>query len=113
MKVYTWVEWKEKFKREADGSKQIQHNLDCTGLIKFDDVADELHKLRLQLNDCETFFDMLWNDYTLSKLFRTDLAKVRCSLCGIDGCSVRNDPEECLRIIETIASSPVTADRQA
>jgi hypothetical protein len=62
-------------------------------------LNEELHRLRVQLNDCETFFDMLWKDYSLSKLFRTDLAKIRCKLCDIYDCSTRDDPEECLRVI--------------
>lgn len=58
----------------------------------------DLHEQRLQLNGCESFFDMLWRDYDLSKLFRTDLAQIRCKLCNITDCSTRNDREECLRM---------------
>jgi hypothetical protein len=63
-----------------------------------EEVDPALHELRVQLNNCEGFFDMLFRDVELSKGFRTDLAKIRCSLCGIHDCSTRNDPEECLRI---------------
>ena len=62
-------------------------------------LNEELHRLRVQLNDCESFFDKLWADRNISKLFRSDLAKIRCELCGIYDCSVRNDPDECLREI--------------
>ena len=37
----------------------------------------------------------------LSKLFRTDLAKIRCRICNISDCSTREDREECLRIFES------------
>lgn len=63
-----------------------------------EEVDSALHELRVQLNNCEGFFDMLFRDMELSKGFRTELAKIRCSLCGIHDCSTRNDPEECLRI---------------
>ena len=38
MKAYTWVEWKEKFAREADGNKQKHHDLDCTALVPLEKV---------------------------------------------------------------------------
>lgn len=62
---------------------------------------EALHEQRQQLNDCENFLDTLWKDMELSKLFRTDLAKIRCRLCNISDCSTREDREECLRIFET------------
>jgi hypothetical protein len=105
MKEYTAQEWQIKFKKQAGNDKQLLHNLECTGLVKSEEAESELHKLRLQLNDCESFLDMLWMDAELSKLFRIDLAKIRCKLCGIMDCSVRDDREECLRIIETVASN--------
>jgi len=43
MKVYTWVEWKEIFKREAGSDKQKQHDLDCSGLVLAAD-AQKLEK---------------------------------------------------------------------
>ena len=104
MKSYTAQEWQLKFKEQAGKDKQLLHDLECTALVKSDDAESELHKLRLQLNDCETFLDMLWNEDVLSRLFRSDLAKIRCKLCGIFDCSVRDDPQECLRIIEGATS---------
>jgi len=62
---------------------------------------EALYEQRQQLNDCETFLDLLWKDMELSKLFRTDLAKIRCRLCNISDCSTREDREECLRIFES------------
>jgi chromosome segregation ATPase len=45
----------------------------------------------------KAFLDVLWKDKELSKLFRANLAKVRCELCDSKyDCSVIADPEECL-----------------
>jgi len=62
---------------------------------------EALYEQRQQIDDCETFLDMLWKDMELSKLFRTDLAKIRCRICNISDCSTREDREECLRIFES------------
>jgi len=82
-------------KRAMRNEQLARENSKQKQLIEKQEAA--LHELRVQLNGCESFFDMLWKNYDLSKLFRTDLAKVRCRLCGIDDCSTRNDREECLR----------------
>ena len=77
------------------------------------DKCEELHQLRVQLNVCESFFDMLWRDSDLSKLFRTDLVKVRCSLCNIQDCSTRNDRNECLRMeLLTSKSKPTEKGKE-
>ena len=49
MKTYTWVEWKEKFKAEANGNKQKQHDSDCTALV----TLEEAQKLEgtLEISD--------------------------------------------------------------
>jgi hypothetical protein len=53
---------------------------------------------RKQLEETEKFLDMLFNDYDLSKLFRSDLAKARCNICSVKyDCSVVDDPNDCLR----------------
>jgi hypothetical protein len=72
--------------------------------VDYFENSEELHRLRVQLNDVETFLDMLWNEDVLSRLFRYSLAKMRCKLCDIDDCSVRDDPNECLRIMAGLES---------
>ena len=67
---------------------------------------------RQQIDDCETFLDMLWKDMELSKLFRTDLAKIRCRICNISDCSTREDREECLRIFESDYQQPIKEDKE-
>jgi hypothetical protein len=78
--------------------------------VDYFENSEELHRLRIQLNDVETFLDMLWNEDVLSRLFRYSLAKMRCKLCDIDDCSVRDDPNECLRIMAGIENPKPTVN---
>jgi len=63
-----------------------------------------------QIERVEEFLDMLYNDGGLSKLFRADLAKARCSLCSIRYvCSTVDSPDECLRVVEGVLSKGVAS----
>jgi hypothetical protein len=51
----------------------------------------------IQLHDVQEFLNMLWKNHDLSKLFRSDLAKIRCRICESRfDCSLVDDPNTCL-----------------
>jgi hypothetical protein len=61
----------------------------------------EVKELKKLILETEQFLDMLFKDYSLSKLFRVELAKARCNICSIKyDCSTVGDPDDCLRVVE-------------
>ena len=73
--------------------------------VMIDSLQRKIDDQARQIKEVRKFLDMLYIDQGCSKLFRTELVKVRCILCSMHyDCSVVESNDECL-LVEQIKTT--------